>query len=791
MAKNLIYIILTGTLLSLLTSCNVNKYLEGDQTFLKKQDIVMDGKLAKVNRSSVTSGLGNLLLQQPNEGFVWVPRHWFYYRNQKLQKDNWYWNFINSNISRPPSLIDTALMERTCKNMSDYLITKGYLHPKVTYEVQPIKGFRFWRSKSTNSELTYHILPGELATIDKFSIISKDSSLLEVIQKNRDVKYLTKESPIDKDLYTEEVNNIVRIAHNNGYPQFYSNYVDLLSIDTTEGFNDVRLSIFRPSGKSQHKQYTLGDIRLKSDGYTGIQQDTLVNGIICDAPLSNYLVQYKYLLRKIKIQKGDIYSKQELDRSLRNLSSFDIYQFPISQVDIDTASNTVDIGIQMNRRARRAYSANLELFYSNISQFNNQLIGISNSHQLVDRNLFGGGEVWITDLEGSFELGLNNAPNASANSYNFNFGTELRLPRYIKYPIVSSLTDWIFGQSASYAKFKDEANTSISLLYQYTQRQSFFTYNSIEANYGYQYRPSDFLDIRINHFAVNYWVPAIEPQFDQIIGDNEFFRRRFTKRFITGFLFNDLIVEARKPENKFGESYFFLGEFETSGLEILGAEAIARSMGAQTPFEIPLEVDTIAFSKFIRVLIDGRYYRKLKSNQSIGVRVSAGLGLGLDNEGVPYIRQFFVGGPYSIRAFPVRSLGPGSFRADSAFVAQRLPFFQTGDFKFEASFEYKFKIAWIMEGALFYDIGNVWNLNDENEEYNLSWDSYTQLAMGTGFGLRFLLPYNIILRFDLGYPIRYPYKIRGSKWIFNQDFSSPEISYFQPIQLNFAINYPF
>jgi len=252
-----------------------------------------------------------------------------------------------------------------------------------------------------------------------------------------------------------------------------------------------------------------------------------------------------------------------------------------------------------------------------------------------------------------------------------------------------------------------------------------------------------------------------------------------------------LTLEYRKPENKFGESYYFLGEFETSGLEILGAEAIAGTLGASTPFQIPLQADTIAFSKFARILLDGRYYRNLRSNQSIAIRISAGLGLGLDQEGVPYIRQFFVGGPYSLRAFPVRSLGPGSFQADSSFINQRLPFFQTGDFKFEASFEYKFRLAWIMEGALFFDIGNVWNINDDNESFNLQWDSYQQLAMGTGFGLRFLLPYSIILRFDLGYPIRYPYVIRGSKWIFEQNFSSPEVSYFQPIQLNFAINYPF
>lgn len=672
-------------------------------------------------------------------------------------------------------------MERTSSSMQEYMYTKGYLDAQITYSVDTGRYY---------SEVSYHVHPGDIYEIDSLIITSRDSTLLRVIKENRKEKFLYEGAPIDKALYNQEVSAIVSIARNNGYPQFYTNYVDLLALDTANNKNVVQITILNPADKDHHPRYAFGEVTVHPDKSENETQDTIINRIHWKSPLDQYTVDVRYLEDKIRIRPGSIYSKEDYDNTLQSINTFDIYRFPTSKIHYDTTNLKVDYDILLHRNDRYREAYDLELFYSDISNVNN-LLGLSGSVLLNDRNAFGGGEVLSGNMEGSFELGLTNAANQSANSYNFSVGAGLRIPRFSKYPIVYDVANWVAPESELLANFKQNAQIRHTLEYQFTRRVSFYTYNSINAISGYLYNPTDRMSIELNHLGINYWIPTIEPAFDEIIGENIFFRRRFSQRLITGFLFKDFILEYTKPSNTFGESYRFVGNFETSGLEVMAVEQLVSLAGVGIPFKIGSGDNPLTFSKFLRTEVDGMYHRQLNEREAIAVRLTSGIGVSMDIEGLPYIKQFHVGGPYSIRAWPLRALGPGSFRPDSSFLEKGLPFYQTGDFKFEANFEYRFDIAWIIEGGLYLDVGNVWNLNDENANYNIQWDSYKQLAIGTGFGMRFKFPFDVTARIDLGYPIHYPYVIRGSKWIFEQDFSSPDQSYWEPLTFNFAIGYPF
>ena len=762
-------------------SCNTTKYLEEDETYLERNRISYKTKIDRDDRVTVETGIRQRLIQEPNTGFLWIPRHWFYYRDQKLDKDNLYWRFVRSNLMETPAIIKSSILDRTKASMQEYLRTKGYLNAQVEVQIDTGKHY---------SDVIYQIDPGKLFRIDDFEIISSDTALLKILLKNRKEIYLDEGLPLDRDAYQQEINQMVRIARNNGYPQFNFTFIDILGVDTTDQKTRVRLNILNPRDKDKHAVYEFGRLDLLPNQNTS-ETDTLYQGIHLSQPLDSYTVDIKYILDKIRFVEGETYSRTLFDQSVRNLSTFDIYRFPNTQIDIDTTEKLVNYRIFLQENPRYFHTEQIELFYSNIANVNNQLMGLSGQAGISDRNLLGGGEVFSANIEGSFELGLNNRVETSANSYNFNLGFQLRLPRYVEFPLLYDALDVFFPSSSRLARFKQDAQTLFSIDYQYTQRQSFYTYNSVTLQSGYVYRPNDNTNIELNHAAINYWIPTIQPTFEDIIGENEFFRRRFSQRFITGVLFSNFTYDFFEPPNSHQESYRFIGQIETSGLEVLGIKSIYRALGGEKDFAIRTGENRITFSKFLRFDVDGRYYRELTANQNISLRMSAGLGVGLDPEGLPYIRQFHLGGPYSIRAFPMRALGPGNFQVEPSFREQRLPFYQTGDFKLEMNAEYRFKMAWILEGALFIDMGNVWNLTDENPEFNLQWDSYQQIAIGTGYGFRFKFPYDVTLRIDLGYPIRYPYVIRGSQWIFEQDFSDPDESIFGPIQLNFAIGYPF
>ena len=160
----------------------------------------------------------------------------------------------------------------------------------------------------------------------------------------------------------------------------------------------------------------------------------------------------------------------------------------------------------------------------------------------------------------------------------------------------------------------------------------------------------------------------------------------------------------------------------------------------------------------------------------------AGIGIPyLNSEVLPYVEQFFSGGAYSIRGFTARTVGPGSFHEeDNSYIDQ------SGDLKLEANLEYRFVITKTVNGAVFLETGNIWLVNEDEARPGSQFHIDTfidQLAVGTGVGLRFDFNF-FVLRTDLGFPIRNPYKTEGSNWLIGSNI-------FNDAHFYLAIGYPF
>jgi outer membrane protein assembly factor BamA len=184
---------------------------------------------------------------------------------------------------------------------------------------------------------------------------------------------------------------------------------------------------------------------------------------------------------------------------------------------------------------------------------------------------------------------------------------------------------------------------------------------------------------------------------------------------------------------------------------------------------------------------------------------------------MPYIKQFAIGGSNSIRAFPARSVGPGSYLLDldkAIFIDQR------GDIKLEANAEYRFDIIKSFKGAVFVDAGNIWLMRADPEP--LPEDTITirrvggefhrksfinEIAVGTGVGFRMDFSF-FVLRLDIAFPLRKVIQLpeeKGEnpdviddararqrwKWVINDiDFTKPGWRSDNLI-FNIAIGYPF
>jgi outer membrane protein assembly factor BamA len=191
------------------------------------------------------------------------------------------------------------------------------------------------------------------------------------------------------------------------------------------------------------------------------------------------------------------------------------------------------------------------------------------------------------------------------------------------------------------------------------------------------------------------------------------------------------------------------------------------------------------FAQYLRADVDLRYNYILNDVSSVVYRGFVGVGIPYGNsKAIPFEKQYFGGGANGIRAWQVRSLGPGSFVPEEDEFLN-----QTADIKIEANAEYRFKLFWILEGELFLDAGNIWTFNEDNSRPGSQFrfnSFYKEFAIGTGTGFRFDFSF-VTARIDLGMKLRDPSISEGSRWI----FMSRQYSFRDDFTFVLGIGYPF
>jgi hypothetical protein len=278
-----------------------------------------------------------------------------------------------------------------------------------------------------------------------------------------------------------------------------------------------------------------------------------------------------------------------------------------------------------------------------------------------------------------------------------------------------------------------------------------------------------------------------DPDFIDGIKDL-YIKSSFTDHLI--FAMNYSLIYNNQRLNTIKDYTYMRFNIESSG-NLLGVISKLANLGkfqevdslGNVQFEY-YQVFNTRFAQYVKSDIEISHGFAIDKYNSIVSRAFLGIGIPYGNFDVlPFEKKYFSGGANGIRAWPVRSLGPGTYKASSGEYPN-----QTADIKLEANIEYRFKLISFVEGALFLDAGNIWAINEkDNREGSLFKFNqfYRQIALGTGAGLRFDMSY-FILRLDLGMKLRDPAIQANKGWIIgkraytNNDFN-----------LTFAIGYPF
>lgn len=743
---------------------------------LPKDERLYTGATLKLVKQGSIQGKRQLDLEitsvikpRPNKTLfgIFRPKLWLYEVAGKPKRKNGLKAMLRRQ-GEPPVLFSNVNPVTTASFIKNRLENSGYFYSTVTYEVKETKRKAF---------VNYTAVLTDPYIIDSVIFPNDADELTTLIHQSESNTLLHNSQLYNLNLIKAERERIDLFLKNNGYFYFSPDYL-VFHADTGRGNKKIALtlSVKDEAPPKSLRRYRINKI-LIDPGYTLVadsirHRDTLlVDG--------KYFIETDSSLRPVVVtssvyfKHNKFYERRDHDRTLRRLMGVGIFKYVNIKFTNEYIGDTAFLDVYISLTQLHKISLNA------------QLLGISKSTNYAgpgldlsfrNRNIFRGSELFILGLQTGFETQIaKKIPGqASLGSLNISTSAKLYFPRFIPFHFSTS----------SYFVPK----TKVELGYEQIFHFNYFTLNNTQALFGYFWNESDTKTHELNPLFINYVaVTNTTSKFDSLIEQNILLKKNFQQQFIIGSQYSYTLNTQLKKE--LGSQFYFKGTAEIAGnlINIVNTTVSGKKSNPENPstlFGSP-------YSQYTRFDIDGRYFYSHKGNNKIATRVIGGIGIPYGNSSsLPYIKQFFIGGSNSIRAFRSRTLGPGSTPSPSA---DTISFFeQSGDLKLEMNAEYRFGIISIVKGAVFTDIGNIWLIHDDPSRPlgQFTPDFYKELAVGAGAGLRFDASF-IVVRLDFSFPLRKPWLPETKRWVINQiDFTNP-VWLNDNLVLNIAIGYPF
>lgn len=754
-----------------LFSCSVivRKY-PAATPFVYETKVQVDGKFTTDERKGLTAQLE----QQLHDSL----------KPRTVQK----WVFFNY-MDNPPAY-DSLNVGKSIIYLKALLNSVGYYHDTIIPRVRIDTVEDQYRTY-----VDFNVQPGRLTRLDSiWYSMGPDTSgarpgndTLQGITLNAKKESLLKKGEaFSKPVIAAERDRLADLYRNNGYLRFTSE--EILAI-----WDTVDLALIRPTLDPIEQARLIEALRQRRENPTADVEMTLranrdsshliryYNGDITIYPdvgpdTADYVPQYqsagdlrivtyfnrfkpKILAENVYMHRGDLYVQRNYLRTLNRFNSLGSWRLvTIDQVP-RPGTDTVDFVIKLTPAEKYKFSANLE-GSRNIGQsyyFTGSLLGLGVNFNVQNRNFARVAAQANTSLRFGTELGSSQGTDL-VQSVQFIFSHSIIFPRLIP------KRTWVPRT------LRENARTSLNFNVGNIDRINFFNVTSFSTSMGWEFNwKNKLLGIRFPNIEYNYLIPGTG--LKGLIDSNASFKYIFNTGLVSSIIGN--FTRAGAPRKNI--STVFRTSLELSG-PLTGF--------IRTPF-----LDSNLY-RFVRTDVEYRRTHTIRRT-AIAWRLFGGIGVGMPrfskdslNFYLPFFRQYFAGGPNSMRAWGLRKLGPGSRIA--SFDRNKAPD-RFGDIQLEGNFEYRFFVAnyqgWIINSAFFTDIGNVWYLrNDptiENEEFRFN-RLWNDLAIGAGTGLRLDLGF-LKIRADYAFKIKNPsLEAPGKQWF--QDKRG---------QLQFGIDYPF
>jgi outer membrane protein assembly factor BamA len=770
-----------------MSGCTATKFLGGGEAFYEGAEIKLIPQGHIGGRKRLKDDLKTYVKPKANAKFLGSrPGVWFYYIAGTPSKNNGLRSFVKNKLGSPPVLISDVDPNEVAEALENQVNNEGYFGSTVSHETL---------LKKKAGEIIYTITLEPPFRLDTIDYRPADSAHMEPFRsfdsKSFDkVRLLKTGQRFSVSNMRLELHRLEDVAKNNGYYFFDDRYL-VFEADTTAGNRKVNLALSIEGSVPDQvsRRYRMNEISVFPNFVlTNDSLATTADTLIVDRYQyidNQHLFRPEVITSVINLKPDSVYRKIDHEYTVSRVMGLKVFKFVnVKLSESSTDSSLLNAKIYLTPLQKKSLRVQLQ----GISKSNN-FVGPGLELAYTNRNLFRGAELLQLKLDGSYEWQISRQQGGAINAIEIGGSASLAVPRFIS-PI-----------PIRYHSFKYLPQTEIRAGFNGQRRLQYYGLASFSVGYGYTWRettlkthelfPVDVTFVRVSHTS---------EEFEDRLENDPNLANSFQNQFITGlrysYTYNSQLredIEEKFNLKKSTKTNVYLNaSLELAGNALYGIQSI----GARS--EEPYEIFGAPYSQFALGALDFRYYIQLDEHQRLATRVAVGAGVAYGNaEQLPYIKQFAVGGSTSLRAFPARSVGPGTYnvRTDPAYDSIPFAYFidQRGDIKLEGNLEYRFDLIKRLKGALFADAGNIWLWNEDPSRPGGRFDTETflgELAVGMGVGLRY--DFNVfIFRFDLAFPIRKPYLEPGQRWVIDQiDFGSSAWRR-ENLVLNIAIGYPF
>jgi outer membrane protein assembly factor BamA len=756
----IIFIVVGGILLA---SCsNTRKLPEGDALYLGSTVKVDGPDLSRKKKKAIRSDMSSMTRPRPNKKFLGMRfKLWVYNLAGNPKKRNSPAGWLKYKVGEPPVLLSDVNLEYNQKVLKSTLENRGYFQVAV-------QGDTTVRNRKARAIYTIQTGPQYMINEVKFEGDSTHPLQQEIL-KIAPETLLKQDAPFDLDVIKGERLRIDNYLKEHGYYYFSPEFL-VIQTDSTIGGHKVNLYIKTKLNAPAEalKVYRINDVYImpnyrlnqSTDIDTSKQNATYYKGYYVIDRRKSY--NPRMFEQSMQFDPGDIYNRTDHNLTINRLVTLGVFKFVKNRFARvpGTDSNLLNTYYYLTPSPKKSIRGEI-----NGNTKSNNLTGSSITIGWRNRNTFKGGELLTIDATGGFEVQYSGAFRGY-NTFRTGIETSLSFPRFI--------TPFIYVNTPGGFVPK----TKFSLAYDILTKQKLYTMNSFRMNAGYLWRESFKKEHQFNPISITYVQPIlITQEYKDSIAKNPTFAKAVEKQFILGSNYNYNYNGLTEP---FNSGFYFNGLIDLSG-NIAGLLSGASQSN-------PKYILKAQFAQYVKFETDMRYYLNIKPGAVVlANRLILGVGVPYGNSReLPFIKQFFIGGNNSLRAFRSRTVGPGTYLPDP--TANLLPD-QSGDMKLEINTELRARLTGILHGAIFVDAGNIWLFKENplKPGGKFSKSFLNELAVGTGVGLRFDISF-LVLRLDVAFPLRDP----GIKrWLINGiDPLSPDWRR-DNLVYNLGIGYPF